>query len=1189
MDLLVAGFACVDFSKLSQNQRLLDGTAKREANEAKRTGVAHKKQAQRPTRTGGRTTNATAKGVTSDDTAAKVVKMASMPAVMKTIAGYNNIMRGESGDTLFAILSYAGKYRPPLVILENICGAPWADIEDEWSRIGYAAEYIKLDTKNFYIPHTRNRFYMLCIDIGSMLGATANDAVRKWSKVVKQFERPASSPVDAFLFDELDPRLHRATVELNKGTSSNEQRTFDWAKCQLRHLQYREEHKLGTSRPFTNWVENGPSKMVDYGNGQWMKNQVNRIKDFFELYYLKAASLDYDPGYKARYPDISQNIDRTQHGAWGVTGCITPSGMPFSTMRGGPIVGAEALALQGISVDRLHLTSETSAQLQNLAGNAMTSTVVGAAILSALIVAHQAIPITTSEVDEQATTELYEELPNNHYLQREIPVDVGSEQEVGISNLCQMASLSARRCICEGQDSTAKSEILVCAECFHTACRKCAGIPKHKYLHPATSDPRMQPNEFSEVMKKALPMRLILTEELDVTLRDAQLTFEGTLESWNEYYLAAHEALTDEYYFHSSKRSEYWKVLYQGRCSRLELEMAGSHPEWYLYAKADPELPGNSKLRKLLELPIARMKTDGQSLSSGLWQVRLPATLEFQIRFRDAGERVKSWKSRLGLIDFPSIFSSPVPSSWIVEIENERQLQEWDVDIAGRYDFLPECGTANGCLHKRSDGEGNHKYLFLDPERVGEPSFDRFVFSSNHRRLRYGEKRRIDAKVDKKWRPESWSLPFLHTHESAEALTMMATCSTDGYWVDSDGSLLVAPESGAISSIISSEGANEIDKGMDCTAPAITFMSCRLALDASMVEWKAVDHTNERKIFASSTWLTERVRHLGGFSTSWRAFSASKHEGQAVCHHCAPATPTISWKASEIIPKKSKGKVKDNQSLMVEPYEEPLEAIRYEKAIKVRPQPIRTFVKHEGEIVHELLISLNIAALVHRVLSRFSESPQPVLTQWRLDTNCNFSKAAHLPSFEIPNNESDPQEQYTFRRNEAPLRHEQGRSLWWMLKQESDSITQFEEQEIEEACLPYLSWRAQARATRACTARGGLLADKVGFGKTITTLALIDKTRGRAVPVTKSRISLKATLVVTPYLLTTQWQGEIKRFLASDYSVLLIRSKPELLKYTIDDFVKADIIIVAYSIFTSDALLERTSRFASLPDPPPSV
>ncbi|MCJ1389784.1 hypothetical protein MMC18_002641 [Xylographa bjoerkii] len=1204
VDLLVAGFSCVDFSNLSRKQRLLDGRTKKAVNEASQIGIDDIKQMRKPPRVSGRTMNTKAKGVTDDDTTAKVVRMPPPQAIMKTIAGYDSITRGESGDTLFAILSYAGKYRPPLVILENVCGAPWGEIEEEWNRVGYAAEFIKLDTKQYYIPHTRNRFYMLCIDVGSTLGNGANKAARKWLDVVGQFERPASSPVDAFLFDELDPRLHRATAEINKGASSNERPSKEvvWAKCQLRHLQFREEHKLGNSRPFTNWVENGPSKMVDYGNGQWMKKQVNRIKDFFELYCLRAATLGYDPGYKARYPDVSQNIDRTKvDGAWGVTGCVTPSGMPFSTMRGGLIVGSEALALQGISVDKLHLTSETLSQLQNLAGNAMTSTVVGAAILSALIVAHQAIPKTELKLDDEAITQLYDQLPNSAYLQNENSIEFGPEEEVAVRDLFEMASLSARRCMCEGQSSTTKSEILVCTKCFHTACRKCAGIPKHAYLPPRAPNPRVQPTEFTELMKKALPMRLILTEELNVTLRNAQRTFKGTLESWDEYYAAAQGALTDEYYFHSSKRAEYWKFLYEGRCSRLELEMVDMQPQWFLYAKADPELSGNSKLRKLLELPIARMTTDGQSLLSGLWQVRLPATLRFQIKFRGAGERVQSWKSRLGLIESTTssatspavasslVSSSLVPSSWIVEVRNAQQLREWNIDVAGRYEFLPECGTANGCLHKRSEEKGNHKYLFLDPERVGEPIKDQFVFSSSHRRLYYGEKRRIDAKVDSTWRPAAWPLSLSHIHKDLEPPKMLANCTANGYWIDSNATLLATHGSGGTFAVLSNDAADTICETMDCTAAAITFLSCRAATDVSVVQRELVDHTNERKIFTSSAWLTERIRHLQGFSTCWRSFKVLKPESNVVCPKCAPAIPTISWKASDRTPKKPRGKAKNNESLIVDPYEEPLEAIRYEKAIKARPQPIRTYVKHEDEIVSELEISLNIPALVHRVLSKFSGSQQTVMAHWRLDTNYNFSKAAYLPGFVIPNNNDDHEEPYTFRRNRAVLRPEQGRSLRWMLKQETDSITRFEEEEIEEACLPYLGWRVQTRVTRVCPARGGLLADKVGYGKTITTLALIDKTRGRPVPAIKSRISLKATLVVTPYLLTTQWQSEIKKFLASDYHVLLIRGKPDLSKYTVSDFVKADIIIVAYSIFTSDALLERIARFASLPDPPASV
>jgi site-specific DNA-cytosine methylase len=73
-------------------------------------------------------------------------------------------MTGTSGDTFFAVLHYAAKYWPPIVILENICKAPWDKIKVEFASIEYAADSIQLDTKKYYLPHTRQCHYMICID-----------------------------------------------------------------------------------------------------------------------------------------------------------------------------------------------------------------------------------------------------------------------------------------------------------------------------------------------------------------------------------------------------------------------------------------------------------------------------------------------------------------------------------------------------------------------------------------------------------------------------------------------------------------------------------------------------------------------------------------------------------------------------------------------------------------------------------------------------------------------------------------------------------------------------------------------------------------------------------------------------------------------------------------------------------------
>src|SRR6266852_6441235 len=83
--------------------------------------------------------------------------------------------------------------------------------------------------------------------------------------------------------------------------------------------------------------------------------------------------------------NLSQNVDRsTGSNRVGISPCLTPSMIPYITNRGGPMVGLEALHLQGLPIDELLLTRETEDQLSDLAGNAMSTTVFGTSVLVAL-------------------------------------------------------------------------------------------------------------------------------------------------------------------------------------------------------------------------------------------------------------------------------------------------------------------------------------------------------------------------------------------------------------------------------------------------------------------------------------------------------------------------------------------------------------------------------------------------------------------------------------------------------------------------------------------------------------------------------------------------------------------------------------------------------------------------------------
>src|ERR1700729_3185899 len=93
--------------------------------------------------------------------------------------------------------------------------------------------------------------------------------------------------------------------------------------------------------------------------------------------------LNYIPYSQVR--NLSQNVDRAIGSSKaGICPCLTPSMIPYITNHGGLMVGLEALSMQGLPIDELLLTRETEDRLADLAGNAMSTTVVGASILAAL-------------------------------------------------------------------------------------------------------------------------------------------------------------------------------------------------------------------------------------------------------------------------------------------------------------------------------------------------------------------------------------------------------------------------------------------------------------------------------------------------------------------------------------------------------------------------------------------------------------------------------------------------------------------------------------------------------------------------------------------------------------------------------------------------------------------------------------
>ena len=909
---------------------------------------------------------------------------------------------------------------------------------------------------------------------------------------------------------------------------------------------------------------------------------------------------------------MSQNCDRfTDTTPAGITGCVTPTGQPFLTTRGGPIIGLESVALQGLPIDNLLLTRETQKELQDLAGNAMTSTVVGAAIASALIVGYKALQkgpgLDLAEVRPDEQVPLQPHLTSHL---KTVPIKFEPLSHLETSKLYDMAQASLRLCYCEGQTQRTQRRLQICKECSHTVCDKCGGVPRHHYVDLGEQyvKRRLQPQDFVGELKKSLPMRLFVNglhlQKLEIAKTECEQRVDQ--KTWGTYVNAVGPALGSELRFHSIKRNHSWTVYYESPYSRLELVFTKRKPQWFFYVKVDPQECGSSTIRRILENPIARMTVTGQNILEGRWEISIPVTFTVPLTIEGIGALLPAWEKRLGLQDSLSANKS-VWSTLRIGIESH-EPSGVDLDIAGEYKYLPDCGTASGSLHKRisvDSDECDDLFFFLDPHRIEDPKRDSFVFSMNINRLTYGEKRQIAGRVSQglvlghgssTWRP------------SNTTKIQKVQCEVFGRWLSSDLKLeSFMSRSVATYSVPEQDVAVHVSKGSKapddqeesteslcpCRTAMITVLSCSVPLSKDEHSgwhsgaWVEIDQINEQAMFASFAWLTERTRHLEGFSSDWRQMRLPEEFVQ--CQVCAPNPPEIKWQRSG-----SESKIK------AFPFEDPRQAGTYERAIKSRPTPFSTRIRIDEALTGRMLIGLNVPTLAHRALAKLSnlDNLTDVDLLWRLDTQYSWPSSITLPRFTLQHNRNDPRLDHVFYGKDEDgsrlhLLDRQQHSFKWMIGQEDKDAQPFFEEEIEEACLPYLGWRAEVCAKRACRIYGGVLADQVGYGKTITTLALIDHQMhiavANAAKVRKGAISSKATLIIGTNVLVQQWAREIKRFLGNSVRLLVMETPAKLARYTISDVQEADIILTTCSIFGTSSYLSRFASFAALSEAPSSA
>jgi len=869
----------------------------------------------------------------------------------KTIHG-----SGESGQTFRGMLDWIKKNEPPIVILENVSGAPWdKKVQIFEEEMGYHATFSRVDTKKYYIPQTRSRGYLFAV---KKKRGVSRSCLTEWKGTLDSYRRNASAALDAFMFPSDDPRVLKGRERLAAGRGDAGERTgrVDWARCEARHLFARSDEELGDKRPLTGWSDSGNTTLPSYGWNDWANAQVHRIHDLMDINTLRLAKEGVDGTYKTMVWNLSQNVDRDTMGKLGLCQCLTPTGVPYVSNRGGPLVGEELLLLQGIPADDLLLTRETEDNLKDLAGNAMSTTVVGACMLAAMIVSQTALkpegePTYTGDVMGGHVAALVPRALDPENGQVKVTDGLGEystsrlnlspSETKPVKELLKRATMSCRKCTSEGRDLVV-ADMLICEHCGNTSSVECAYPPRkfEEHSYKKMKDERLVPAVFHAELMKALPMRLQLTDLVVTDEMKPESVDEKLWSSWTKKFRSTinHSPSTfAEFTFRSVVRGEVWVASYGAPGAQIELILNERKPVWLLRI-CPPASIGD--LRSTLERPVARMvvKEDATSLMDGAWELCLPGKAEFDITIEGAGDQVDSWEARIGLKG--RFDGTKRYSSINIKVDDANMGMLGD-NITGTYDLLPKCGTACGSLHKRRDGE--LMYFFLESGRCAIPDSDMFIFSDNKRRLTYGEDRGAVAFLDSKYRPV--------VKNDGDKIRKVK-CTVPGFWTKTKAKIEVVDDVEK-TTVKVPKASIEIAMKPKAWEKAPEIVSVKIPLTNVTAEdklwkkcdvnksdgkWTEVNLQKSKMVFDKLAFFTGRL-DVPGAIQEWNKISTQADEPYGFdCLKCAPRIPGVSWTV-----------VSQGGKHSYKPQEDVQEAGAYEQALKQRPRPFKVQLKKDGE------------------------------------------------------------------------------------------------------------------------------------------------------------------------------------------------------------------------------------------------
>lgn len=759
----------------------------------------------------------------------------------------------------------------------------------------------------------------------------------------------------------------------------------------------------------------------------------------------------------------------------------------------------------------------------------MSSTVVGACILCALLLGHKSlqsnaaitssgdflpslVPRAMMPISSVTITQDHGDYLSSTASFTPMVLDDSASREQFLID----GSLSTRMCLSEGKDeSKCLSLLMKCEACGHTTSRSNA-LPPRKFEEHVYNDcdgaaSRVDPEVFREALLSRLPMLVNITG-FDIEQLKMPKGVDNPL-NWEQWVSGAQSTLASdgiptEFRFRRLDRTHIWTALYYSECNaRLEARVTKSSVTWLLFFAP---IQATGPLKAQFNRPLARMIATSPgsiplSLMDGQWELSLPVTSRVPLIIANVGDTtIKSWRNRLGLEG--GLENEYQYETLRIQIDNSKdhidELTKSSID--GDYVSLKNCGGPCGSLRKRINDDGQEPmFFFLSSGRNTLPKHNAYMFSRTCHRTTYGEYREILLQTDE----ESGYCPVFTENKSIHGKLnpTVAIGMVHGRWLVALSAFMsksyrttmevTSPKSFPIWTM--GPGSHRL-----CTEVLSGNFSVR-STDKLFVRCSKfgghveLNLQKSKQILGDLAFATTRLPLPDAFQNDqWVSLksnlvSDAAIEGDTVCRKCAPQRPQVKWSL-----------VKTGNRTTFIPIEDGREAAVFERALKARPQPwlVRLSVENDTNEFHvdpslSFTIACNTTSLVQSALGMFPRETLARLTlidfpektpnattstctfKWRIVRH--FEKFfTGFPKLCFSSNKLDACSEQPPHFQKHKLRMEQLRSLSWMISQEATKEP-FLEEEVTEAVLPCLDMRAEGLVQRPILVRGGIIADEV--------------------------------------------------------------------------------------------------------------